>query len=69
MGSKEIFNEAEKKFRYADSLATITLPSVKNLRTYMNILRSCHEAIYGAMRSYLIFQKERKKIGFVPESF
>lgn len=66
--SKELLRESKREFSLADNIAIVAVPVVKDRNVFLSVLEHADKSIYLAMRSYLIKQKELKKLRMIPES-
>ena len=68
MEPRLLFSEAKKEMAMADHIATVTLPLIRDKKIFLSVLQHANSSINGAIRSYLLLQKDKRRLRMVPSS-
>jgi hypothetical protein len=68
MEPRLLFSEAKKEMAMADHIATVTLPLIRDKKVFLSVLQHANSSVNGAIRSYLLLQKDKRRLRMVPSS-
>ena len=68
MEPRLLFSEAKKEMAMADHIATVTLPLIRDKKVFLSVLQHANGSINGAIKAYLLLQKDKRRLRMVPSS-